>query len=65
MLDFCWGISRPDLKIVVEGEKMKISKGSMIVMKDVRAGNHYLLKGTTVIGESASITSVDSDSSRL
>ena len=58
-------LSRLDLKIVVEGEKMKISKGSMIVMRGVRAGNLYLLKGTTVIGESASVTSVDSDSSRL
>ena len=37
----------------------------MIVMKGVRAGNLYLLKGTTVVGESASVTSVDSDSSRL
>ena len=58
-------LSRLGLKIVVEGEKMKISKGSMIVMRGVRAGNLYLLKGTTVIGESASVTSVDSDSFRL
>ena len=58
-------LSRLGLKIVVEGEKMKIAKGSMIVMKGVRAGNLYLLKGTTIMGESASVTSVDSDSTRL
>ena len=30
-------LSRLGFKIVVEGEKMKISKGSMIVMRGVRA----------------------------
>lgn len=44
---------------------MKISKGSMIVMKDMRAGNLYLLKGTAVVCETTSVTSVNLDSSRL
>jgi len=44
---------------------MKISKDSLIFMKGVGEGNVFLLFDTTVVGELASLTSVNSDSSRL
>ena len=54
------------LKCVIEKDSLKITNGSLIVMKGVKAGNLYLLKGTTVVAETASvIDSVDSDSTRL
>jgi len=44
------------LKVTMENETLRITKGSMVVMKGVRDGNLYYLKGSTVNGHSDSIS---------
>ena len=44
---------------------LKMTKGSMVVLKAVRQNNLYYLKGSTVTGQVATSTDSDDDSTRL
>ena len=44
---------------------LKMTKGSMVVLKAVRRNNHYYLNGSTVAGQVAASTHSDEDSTRL
>ena len=54
-------------KMVMEADRLKISKGSLVVMKGKKVRNLYLLKGHTVMGEAsmASGGSSEEESIRL
>ena len=44
---------------------LKMTKGSMVVLKGVRRNKLYYLKGSTVTGQVATSTDSDDDSTRL
>ena len=44
---------------------LKMTKGSMVVLKGVRWNNLYYLKGSTVTGQVATSIDTDDDSTRL
>jgi len=53
------------LKVSIKDGVLKMTKGSMVVLKGVRRNNLYYLKGSTVIGQVATSTDSDNNSTRL
>jgi len=53
------------LEVSIKDKILKMTKGSMVVLKGVRRNNLYYLKGSTVIGQVATSTDTDDDSTRL
>ena len=53
------------LKVSIRDGVLKMTKGSMMVLKGVRRNNLYYLKGSTVTGQVATSTDSDDDSTRL
>ena len=53
------------LVVSIKDGVLKMSKGSMVVLKAVRQNNLYYLKGSTVTGQVATSTVSDEDSTRL
>ena len=46
------------LVVSIRDDVLKMTKGSMVVMKDVRLNNFYYLKGCTVTGQVETFISV-------
>ena len=53
------------LVVSIKDGVLKMTKGSMVVLKVVRRNNLYYLKGSTVTGQVATSTDSDEDSTRL
>jgi len=53
------------LEVSIKDEILKMTKGSMVVLKGVRRNNLYYLKNSTVIGQVATSTDTDDDSTML
>ena len=53
------------LEISIKDKVLKMTKGSMVVLKGVRQNNFYYLKGSTIKGQVATSTDTDDDSTRL
>jgi len=53
------------LEISIKDGVLKMTKGSMVVLKVVRQNNLYYLKGSTVTGQVATFTDSDGDSTKL
>ena len=53
------------LVVSIKEGALKMTKGSMVVLKAVRRNNLYYLKGSTVTGQVAASTDLDEDSTRL
>ena len=53
------------LELSIKDEILKMTKGSMVVLKDVCWNNLYYLKGSTVTGQVTTSTDTDDDSIRL
>jgi len=53
------------LEVSIKDGVLKMTKGSMVVLKGVRRNNLYYLKGSTVTGQVATSTDTDDDSTRL
>ena len=53
------------LVVSIKDGDLKMTKGSMVVLKAVRQNNLYYLKGSTVTGQVATFTDSDDDSTRL
>ena len=53
------------LVVSIKEGVLRMTKGSMVVLKADRQNNLYYLKGSTVIGQVAASTSLDEDSTRL
>ena len=53
------------LKVSIKDEILKMTKGSMVVLKGVHQNNLYYLKGSTVTGQVATFTDTDDDSTKL
>ena len=53
------------LKVTMENGILKVTKGSLVVMKGVRDRNLYCLKGSTVTGILAASVGSDDDATRL
>ena len=51
--------------MILQNGVLKVSKGSMDVMKGVRARNLYYLKGSTVTGALAASVDSDDDNTKL
>ena len=54
-----------DLEVSIRDGVLKMTKGSMVVLKSIRRNNLYYLKGSTVTGQVATFTDSDDDSIRL
>ena len=53
------------LAVSIKEGVLKMTKGSMVVLKAVRRNNLYYLNGSTVTGQVAASTNSDEDSTRL
>jgi len=53
------------LEVSIRDGVLKMTKGSMVVLKGVRRNNLYYLKGSTVTGHVATSTYLDDDSTKL
>jgi len=53
------------LKVTLENEILKVTKGSLVVMKRIRDRNLYYLKGSTVIGYLTASVVSDIDATEL
>ena len=53
------------LKVSIRDGVLKMTKGSIVVLKSVRRNNLYYLKGSIVTGQVATSTNSDDDSNRL
>ena len=51
-------LSRLGMRIIIDGENLRVAKGSLVVMKGVRVNDIYVLHGETVLEES--VVSTDS-----
>ena len=51
--------------MTLENGILKITKGSMIVMKDARDRNLYYLKGSIVTGVMTALVDLDDDATKL
>ena len=54
-----------DLEVSIRDGVLKMTKGSMVVLKGVRRNILYYLKGSTVTGQVTTSTDADDDSIRL
>jgi len=54
-----------DLEVSIRDVVLKMTKGSMMILKGVWQNNLYYLKGNKVIGQVATSTDSDDDSTRL
>ena len=52
-------------KVMVENGILKITKGSLVMMKGVRNKNWYYLKGSTVTGALVAVVDSDDDATKL
>jgi len=53
------------LEVSIKNGILKMTKGSMVVLKGVCHNNLYYLKGSAVTGQVATSTDTDDDSTRL
>ena len=53
------------LEVSIRDGVLKMTKGSMVVLKGVHRNNLYYLKGSTVTGQVTTSTDSDDDSTRL
>jgi len=53
------------LEVSIRDDVLKMTKGSMVVLKDVRRNNLYCLKGNMVTGQVATSTNLDNDCTQL
>ena len=53
------------LVVSIKDRVLKMTKGSMVVLKAVRQNKIYYLKGSTVTGQVATLTNSNDDSTRL
>ena len=52
-------------RVILEDATVKVTKGSMVVMRGVRENNLYYLKGKTVIGGLAASITTEEDTTTL
>ena len=45
-------LSRLGMRIIIDGENLRVTKGSLVVMKGVRVDDIYMLRGEIVFGDS-------------
>jgi len=53
------------LEVSIRDRVLKMTKGSMVILKDVCRSNLYYLKGSTVTEQVVTSTDLDDDSTRL
>jgi len=53
------------LEVSIRDSVLKMTRGSMVILKDVRHNNLYYLKGSTIIAQMATSTNSDNDCTRL
>jgi len=53
------------LKVTIENDILKITKGSMFVMKGVRDRNLYYLKSSTITGDLKALVDSDDDTTKF
>ena len=53
------------LKVTIENNILKITKGSMFVMKGVRDRNLYYLKSSTITGDLKALVDSDDDTTKF
>jgi len=53
------------LEVSIRDGVLKMTKGSMVILKGVCRNNLYYLKGSTVTGQVETFTDSDDDSSRV
>jgi len=64
-LIFVGALKALGLKISIRDGVLKMTRGSMVVLKGVRRNNLYYLKGSMVTGQVATSTNSDDDCTRL
>jgi len=53
------------LEVSIKDEILKMTKGSMVILKGVRWNNLYYLNGSTITGQVLTSIDTDDDSTRL
>jgi len=54
-----------DLELFIKDGVLKMTRGSMVVLKGVRRNNLYYLKGSMITGQVATSTNSDDDCTQL
>ena len=54
-----------DLEVSIRDGVLKMTRGSMVILKGIRCNNPYYLKGSTVTGQVTTSTDSDNNCTRL